>query len=87
MSELVIYLNKELCEQLGGIEEDEEGNMRRQLREKEGWVYEIFYRYSPELTTDLSGIVFKNGYAVLTDMLELFSNLTFGQSLLRININ
>jgi len=43
--------------------------MRRQLREKEGWVYEVFYRTSSEQSTDLSGVVFRNGYAVLTEML------------------
>ena len=47
----------------------------------------MFYRTSTEQSEDLTGVVFRNGYAVLTDMLELFANLTFGQSLLRININ
>lgn len=88
LSELVIYLNKELCEQLRGTEEDEGQNMKRECREKEGWVYEVFYRYSlGDQTQELSQVVFKNGYAVLTEMLELFANLTFGQHLLRININ
>lgn len=84
----MIYLNKELCEQLRGIEEEEAQSMKRQCREKEGWVYEVFYRLAnTEQPVGLNKTVFKNGYAVLTDMLELFPNLTFEQSLLRININ
>ena len=48
----------------------------------------MFYRYcGPEQTAELGQVVFRNGYAVLTDMLELFTNLTFEQSLLRVNIN
>ncbi len=44
--------------------------MKRQNREKEGWVYEVFYRYAPtEQATGLLQTVFKNGYAVLTEML------------------
>lgn len=62
--------------------------MKRQCREKEGWVYEVFYRYAPpEEASSLVKTGFKNGYAVLTDMLELFSNLTFEKGLLKININ
>lgn len=78
LSELVIYLNQQLCEQLRGPEDEEGHNMRRQSREKEGWVYEVFYRHSTsEQAQELEQESFKNGYAVLTDRLELFANLTF----------
>jgi hypothetical protein len=48
----------------------------------------VFYRHSDvKLPSELGQEVFRNGYVVLTDMLELFPNLTFEQSLIRININ
>jgi hypothetical protein len=88
LSDLVIYLNKELCEQLKTIEAEEELAMLRQNREKEGWVYEVFYRYTAsENAHELPQTVFRNGYVVLTEVMELFANLTFEESLLRININ
>lgn len=62
--------------------------MHRQNKQKEGWVYEVFYRFSDnEQAPQLNQTLFKNGYAVLTEILELFPNLTFEQSLLRVNIN
>lgn len=44
--------------------------MHRQNREKEGWVYEVFYRYTnSEQAIDLPLTVFKNGYVVLTEVM------------------
>ena len=57
-------------------------------KEKEGWVYEVFYRFRPsQQAAELPHSEFRNGYALLTEVLSVYTNLTFEQALLQVNIN
>lgn len=63
--------------------------MRRENKEKEGWIYEVFYRINPNIEgpVELSAVRFKNGYIILTEIVDLYPDLTFQDSILKININ
>lgn len=88
LSNVIIYLNKRLCEKLrqqNSIEE-ELGEERVRL-DKEGWIYDVFYRRSENNKAELANTEFKAGYAIMTTVLELYENLTFTRKLVKLNVS